>query len=157
VVKKMPANNFARDHYTIDKEIVDLCLDRIRKLADNCTGLQGFLVFHPVGSIPADCRINAVDFSWARLRQPRFVCTGSMVEPVRDDSKTSENQPSVDTEPMEIHGEISSVETPVDDGLKSSENLNASAEASLSSLAALEKISLSYSSSSALPCVLMVF
>jgi len=31
------------------KEIVDLCLDRIRKLADNCTGLQGFLVFNAVG------------------------------------------------------------------------------------------------------------
>jgi hypothetical protein len=39
---------------------------------------------------------------------------------------------------MEIHGEISSVETPVDDGLKSSENLNTSTEASLSSSAALE-------------------
>ena len=24
-------------------------MDRIRKLADNCTGLQGFLVFHAVG------------------------------------------------------------------------------------------------------------
>lgn len=32
------ANNFARGHYTIGKEIVDLVLDRIRKLADNCTG-----------------------------------------------------------------------------------------------------------------------
>lgn len=31
------------------KEIVDLCLDRVRKLADNCTGLQGFLVFNAVG------------------------------------------------------------------------------------------------------------
>ena len=31
-------NNFARGHYTIGKEIVDLVLDRIRKLADNCTG-----------------------------------------------------------------------------------------------------------------------
>ncbi|KAK6136949.1 hypothetical protein DH2020_029310 [Rehmannia glutinosa] len=30
-------------------QIVDLCLDRIRKLADNCTGLQGFLVFNAVG------------------------------------------------------------------------------------------------------------
>ncbi|KAH9301816.1 hypothetical protein KI387_013399, partial [Taxus chinensis] len=28
---------------------LDLCLDRIRRLADNCTGLQGFLVFHAVG------------------------------------------------------------------------------------------------------------
>ena len=43
------ANNYARGHYTIGKEIIDLCLDRIRKLADNCTGLQGFLVFNSVG------------------------------------------------------------------------------------------------------------
>ena len=43
------ANNFARGHYTIGKEIVDLCLDRIRKLADNCTGLQGFMVFNACG------------------------------------------------------------------------------------------------------------
>lgn len=38
-VKEDADNNFARDHHTIGKEIVDLCLDRIRKLADNCTGL----------------------------------------------------------------------------------------------------------------------
>jgi tubulin alpha len=47
--KKDAANNFARGHYTIGKEIVDICLDRIRKLADQCTGLQGFLVFNAVG------------------------------------------------------------------------------------------------------------
>ena len=33
----------------IGKEIVDLVLDRIRKLADNCTGLQGFLAYHATG------------------------------------------------------------------------------------------------------------
>ena len=44
--KEDAANNFARGHYTIGKEIVDLCLDRIRKLADNCTGLQGFCIYH---------------------------------------------------------------------------------------------------------------
>ena len=38
--KEDAANNFARGHYTIGKEIVDLCLDRIRKLADNCTGAR---------------------------------------------------------------------------------------------------------------------
>lgn len=58
------ANNYARGHYTIGKEIIDLTLDRIRRLADNCTGLQveerkdngvidgsikGFLVFHSFG------------------------------------------------------------------------------------------------------------
>mgnify|MGYP003721405453 CR=1 FL=1 len=31
--KEDAANNYARGHYTIGKEIVDLCLDRIRKLA----------------------------------------------------------------------------------------------------------------------------
>ena len=36
--KEDAANNFARGHYTIGKEIVDMVLDRIRKLADNCTG-----------------------------------------------------------------------------------------------------------------------
>ena len=48
--KEDAANNYARGHYTIGKEIVDLVLDRVRKLADNCTGLQGFLVFHSFGN-----------------------------------------------------------------------------------------------------------
>ncbi|XP_005049623.1 PREDICTED: tubulin alpha-5 chain-like [Ficedula albicollis] len=48
--KEDAANNYARGHYTIGKEIIDQVLDRIRKLADQCTGLQGFLVF-PYNSI----------------------------------------------------------------------------------------------------------
>ncbi|KAK9763901.1 alpha-tubulin [Basidiobolus ranarum] len=47
--KEDAANNYARGHYTIGKEMVDSVLDRIRKLADNCNGLQGFLVFHSFG------------------------------------------------------------------------------------------------------------
>ncbi|NXL01457.1 TBA5 protein, partial [Mesembrinibis cayennensis] len=47
--KEDAANNYARGHYTIGKEIIDQVLDRIRKLADQCTGLQGFLVFHSFG------------------------------------------------------------------------------------------------------------
>jgi len=47
--KEDAANNYARGHYTIGKEIVDLCLDRVRKLADNSSGLQGFLFFNSVG------------------------------------------------------------------------------------------------------------
>jgi tubulin alpha len=47
--KEDAANNYARGHYTVGKELVDSTLDRIRKLADQCTGLQGFLVFHSVG------------------------------------------------------------------------------------------------------------
>ncbi|XP_020208338.1 tubulin alpha-3 chain-like [Cajanus cajan] len=47
--KEDAANNFSRGHYTVSKEIVDLCLNHIRKLANNCTGLQGFLVFNVMG------------------------------------------------------------------------------------------------------------
>jgi len=47
--KEDAANNYARGHYTVGKELVDSTLDRIRKLVDNCTGLQGFLIFHSVG------------------------------------------------------------------------------------------------------------
>ena len=47
--KEDAANNYARGRYTIGKEIVDLVLDRIRKLAVNCTGLQGFIIFHSFG------------------------------------------------------------------------------------------------------------
>nr|XP_012374229.2 tubulin alpha-1B chain-like [Dasypus novemcinctus] len=47
--KEDTANNYARGHYTIGKEIIDLVLDRICKLADQGTGLQGFLVFHSFG------------------------------------------------------------------------------------------------------------
>ena len=39
--KEDAANNYARGHYTIGKEIVDVVLDRVRKLADQCTGQWG--------------------------------------------------------------------------------------------------------------------
>lgn len=47
--KEDAANNYARGHYTIGKEIIDVVLDRIRRLTENCTGLQGFLIFHSFG------------------------------------------------------------------------------------------------------------
>ncbi|CAF2713930.1 unnamed protein product [Rotaria sp. Silwood2] len=47
--KEDAANNYARGHYTIGKEIVDTVLEKLRKIADQCTGLQGFLVFHSFG------------------------------------------------------------------------------------------------------------
>ncbi|CAN0050748.1 unnamed protein product [Bubo scandiacus] len=44
--KEDAANNYARGHYTIGKESIDMVLDRVRKLTDACSGLQGFLIFH---------------------------------------------------------------------------------------------------------------
>uniref|UniRef100_A0A914N9R1 Tubulin alpha chain n=1 Tax=Meloidogyne incognita TaxID=6306 RepID=A0A914N9R1_MELIC len=47
--KEDAANNYARGHYTIGKEHIDRVLERIRKQAESCSGLQGFLVFHSFG------------------------------------------------------------------------------------------------------------
>ena len=47
--KEDAANNYARGHYTVGKDLVDTVLDRVRNLADNCSGLQGFFVFHSFG------------------------------------------------------------------------------------------------------------
>ena len=47
--KEDAANNYARGHYTIGKEQIETTVDKIRRMADNCTGLQGFLVFHSFG------------------------------------------------------------------------------------------------------------
>jgi len=47
--KEDAANNYARGHYTVGKDLLDTTLNRIRKIADQCDGLQGFLIFHSVG------------------------------------------------------------------------------------------------------------
>lgn len=47
--KEDASNNYARGHYTVGKELIDQVLDKIRRVADNCSGLQGFLVFHSFG------------------------------------------------------------------------------------------------------------
>uniref|UniRef100_A0A8R1XVZ7 Tubulin alpha chain n=1 Tax=Onchocerca volvulus TaxID=6282 RepID=A0A8R1XVZ7_ONCVO len=43
------ANNYARGYYSIGGDMIDTVLDRVRRMADNCDGLQGFLLFHSVG------------------------------------------------------------------------------------------------------------
>uniref|UniRef100_A0A2K5HJV7 Tubulin/FtsZ GTPase domain-containing protein n=1 Tax=Colobus angolensis palliatus TaxID=336983 RepID=A0A2K5HJV7_COLAP len=47
--KEDAANNYAQGHCTTGKELIDLVLDWIQKPADQCIGLQGFLVFHSFG------------------------------------------------------------------------------------------------------------
>ncbi|XP_016192627.1 tubulin alpha chain-like, partial [Arachis ipaensis] len=47
--KEDATKNFAKGYYIVSKEIVDLCLDHVRKLANNCTNLQGFLIFNTIG------------------------------------------------------------------------------------------------------------
>ncbi|KAL4286318.1 hypothetical protein AHAS_Ahas19G0074200 [Arachis hypogaea] len=57
-------NNFVKEHYTVSKEIVDLYLDHVCKLANNCTSLQGFLVFD---TIDGDTGSDQV---WTALVEP---------------------------------------------------------------------------------------
>ncbi|VCX26665.1 unnamed protein product [Gulo gulo] len=47
--KEDAASNYACGHYSIGKEDTDPVLDHTRKLVDQGTGLQGFLVFHSFG------------------------------------------------------------------------------------------------------------
>merc|ERR1712165_287608 len=47
--KEDAANNFARGHYTVGKEILDQVNDRLRKLVDNSGNVQGFIMHHAVG------------------------------------------------------------------------------------------------------------
>jgi len=47
--KEDAANNYARGHYTVGKELIEIVMDKVRKLTRDCSGLQGFLVFHSFG------------------------------------------------------------------------------------------------------------
>jgi tubulin alpha len=47
--KEDASNNYARGHYTVGKELIDTVLDKVRRVADNSSSLQGFLVFHSFG------------------------------------------------------------------------------------------------------------
>ena len=38
-----------RGHYTVGKEMLDTVTDRIRRLAEDSSGLQGFFLFHSFG------------------------------------------------------------------------------------------------------------
>ncbi|WKX97512.1 hypothetical protein Q1695_013290 [Nippostrongylus brasiliensis] len=47
--KEDAANNFARGFYTTGRESLNKVRDNIRKMAENCSSLQGFMVFHSMG------------------------------------------------------------------------------------------------------------
>ncbi|QRV74379.1 Tubulin/FtsZ family, GTPase domain [Ceratobasidium sp. AG-Ba] len=50
--KEDAANNYAHGHYTVGEELIDDVMDRVRRLANNCSGPQGFFVFHLFGGGP---------------------------------------------------------------------------------------------------------
>lgn len=47
--KEDAANNYARGHYTISKEYIEPVMEQLQKLAENCDGFQGFLIYNSFG------------------------------------------------------------------------------------------------------------
>lgn len=47
--KEDAANNFARGMFSVGREMIDLVLDRIRKVSEDCNALQGFILFRAFG------------------------------------------------------------------------------------------------------------
>ncbi|EYC28474.1 hypothetical protein Y032_0007g3241 [Ancylostoma ceylanicum] len=47
--KEDAANNFARGFYTVGRDSLEDALETIRRLVEQCSSLQGFLVFHSLG------------------------------------------------------------------------------------------------------------
>uniref|UniRef100_A0A914DMK0 Tubulin alpha chain n=1 Tax=Acrobeloides nanus TaxID=290746 RepID=A0A914DMK0_9BILA len=47
--KEDAANNYARGHYTVGKELIDPVLERMRRTIETCDSFQGFLTFHSFG------------------------------------------------------------------------------------------------------------
>jgi len=43
------ANNFARGHYTVGKEQMDVVNEKVKQIVESCDNLQGFLMCHAVG------------------------------------------------------------------------------------------------------------
>merc|ERR1711924_279796 len=91
--KEDAANNFARGHYTIGKEIVDLVLDRLRKLADNCTGLQGFMVFNACGGGTGSglgcLLLERLSVDYGKKSKTRSLCGRARRSPRRALSRTT--------------------------------------------------------------------
>lgn len=47
--KEDAANNYARGHYSIGSDMINVVMDRMQKMVDACESLQGFFVFHSFG------------------------------------------------------------------------------------------------------------
>lgn len=50
--KEDAANCYARGYYTVGSEAIDLVLDRVRKVSEECPKLSGFMVFRSANDKP---------------------------------------------------------------------------------------------------------
>ncbi|KAH0473027.1 MAG: uncharacterized protein KVP18_000351 [Porospora cf. gigantea A] len=68
------ANNFARGHFTTGKDIADDVMERIRRIIDQCAGLQGFIIYHAVGGGTGSglCALLSEMIDTEYPRKPKF-------------------------------------------------------------------------------------
>eukprot|EP01119_Soliformovum_irregulare_P000108 TRINITY_DN10091_c0_g1_i1.p1 TRINITY_DN10091_c0_g1~~TRINITY_DN10091_c0_g1_i1.p1 ORF type:complete len:437 (+),score=64.08 TRINITY_DN10091_c0_g1_i1:88-1398(+) len=70
--KEDASNVFTLGNYSIGKKIVDSTLDQIRKLANSCTGLQGFLIHHSIGGGTGSGFVSLLSEELAREYAKKF-------------------------------------------------------------------------------------
>ncbi|KAK9753480.1 Tubulin C-terminal domain [Popillia japonica] len=68
--KEDAANTYARDHYSIGKEMIDVVMERLYKLAEQYCGLQGFLVFIHLEIFSLN--VNLTEFQTNLVPYPRI-------------------------------------------------------------------------------------
>ncbi|XP_055640705.1 tubulin alpha-8 chain-like [Toxorhynchites rutilus septentrionalis] len=47
--KEDASSNFARGHYSLGRTMIDVVMDRVRKVVEGCSTVQGFMIFHSLG------------------------------------------------------------------------------------------------------------
>ncbi|XP_026465701.1 tubulin alpha chain, testis-specific-like [Ctenocephalides felis] len=74
--KEDAANNYARGFYSIGPEMLDLVLDRIRKVGEECNYVQGFIMFRSfgggTGSGFATLLLDSLSRDWGRTSKLDF-------------------------------------------------------------------------------------
>ena len=78
--KEDASSNYARGYYTIGKQIIYYSIDKIRKIAENCNDLQGFIIFNSVGG-GTGSGFGSLLFERLSLDYPKSVKLGFNIYP----------------------------------------------------------------------------
>ena len=109
--KEDAANNYARGHYTVGKEIIDTAMERIRKVVDSCNSIQGFAVYLATGggtgSGLGSLLLERLSVDYAKNSKLCFTVCASPQMPPRSWSPTTPCSPRT---PSLEHAEVVNVD-----------------------------------------------
>lgn len=71
------ANNYARGYYSIGGDMIDTVLDRVRRMADNCDGLQGycFALLREIYQISFSFKVSQIFSSHLLGQKKKEICS----------------------------------------------------------------------------------